>query len=178
MIRNETEYQNTLEATQQVKLNPMANRLNRNEIVTPTAEEIGVAKVSSRVLAQNVDGEEFRIQIGDGPDRKECVLPQSAARVLLGILTEMSLGNSIVCSAIQPEISTHQAAELLNVSHPYFLKLLDEGAITHRVVNTFRRVRLDELLAYKKESDAKRYEALQELTALSQEMGLYDDPMK
>ena len=98
--------------------------------------------------------------------------------MVLGILTEMGQGNAVAVSPIQAELTTNQAAELLNVSRPYLTKLLDDGVIPFRKVGTHHRVWLADVLAYKREAYTKRREALAELTALSQELGLYDDPMK
>jgi excisionase family DNA binding protein len=71
-------------------------------------------------------------------------------------------------------LTTQQAADFLNVSRPYFIRLLEQGAIPHTKTGSHRRVRLDDVLAYKRQRDAERRRALDDLVALSQEMGLYE----
>lgn len=70
------------------------------------------------------------------------------------------------------ELTTEQAADLLNVSEEYLVSLVDSGAIPHRGVGTHRRVLFEHLIAYSELEETKRLEALNELTQLSQELGL------
>ena len=156
----------------------MPTLLHGNEVVTPSASDTEVAKASSRTLAPHVGEASLRLQVRNGTGVEELVLPPLVARLLLGILTETGQGNAVAVSPIQPELTTNQAAELLNVSRPYLMKLLDDGVIPFRKVGTHHRVRLADVLAYKQETYTKRRAALAELTALSQDLGLYDDPMK
>ena len=71
------------------------------------------------------------------------------------------------------ELTTQQAAEFLNVSRPYLIKLLESGQIPFRRVGTHRRIRFRDLRLYKSQDDLKRRQAADELTQLSQELGLY-----
>ena len=98
--------------------------------------------------------------------------------MLLDMLVEMGLGNAVQISSLQPEISTQQAADLLSVSRPYVVKLTEEGAIPSRKIGPRRLLMLDDVMAYKKQMYRQRLDALNELTALSEELGLYDDEAK
>src|SRR5215813_4071066 len=73
---------------------------------------------------------------------------------------------------VEPEITTQQAAELLNVSRPYVIGLIDKGTLSARMVGNHRRLPLKDVLAYKADSRAKRRQTLQELAVLDQELGL------
>lgn len=151
----------------------MATLLTGNEVFTPTDSDTQVAKQSGLTLAPHVGGDApLRLQVRNGSELEELVLPPSAARILLGVLTEMGRGNAVTVASVQSELTTNQAADLLNVSRPHLTKLLDDGAIPFRMVGTHHRVRLGDVLAYKQEQFAKRHAALDELSALDQELGL------
>jgi excisionase family DNA binding protein len=138
--------------------------------VTPSEDEAKLAEESSRLLAARLArAREFRLQI-DGGKGEPLVIPAAAAKVLFRVLTEMGRGNAVSLVPIHAELSTQQAADLLNVSRPHLVKLLDEGKIPSHKVGTHRRVRSADLLAYKKEVTDRRLEALDELAALSQEL--------
>lgn len=92
--------------------------------------------------------------------------------LLQDILREMSLGHAVTLISVHAELTTQHAADLLNVSRPNLISLLESGAIPYRRVGTKRRVLFKHLMAYKKAEDTKRLEALEELTRLSQELGL------
>jgi excisionase family DNA binding protein len=142
-------------------------------LVTPTDEEAKVAVESSRTLAAHAGGSGLRVEIknGDGGG-EELVLPAPAVRLLLNVLTELGQGNAVALDTVQPELSTQQAAGLLNVSRPYLVKLLDEGAIPSRKVGTHRRVLREDVLAYKRDIDEKRLKALEELAEQAQELDM------
>ena len=71
-------------------------------------------------------------------------------------------------------VTSRQAADLLDVSRPYLVKLLDDGAIPYRMIGRRRQIAVDDLLSYKRADDAKRRQAADDLTRLSEELGLYE----
>lgn len=145
------------------------------ETVAPTEADARLARDSSRQLAAHKLGRRssVRIQLLDQAKGAETVaVPASALRLFVHLLTEMSQGNAVTLIPTRAELTTQQAADLLNVSRPYVVKLLDEGKIPSRTVGKFRRVRFDDLMAYKRKDDEARARVLDQLTAEAQELGM------
>ena len=136
------------------------------EPVAPTEKESRLAGESSRRLSR-YGRSDLKVQT---PDAGEVVLPASAVRLLIGLLSEMAAGNAVTLIPIHAELTTQQAADLLGVSRPFLVKELDAGRIDYRKVGTHRRVLFVELMRYKDAMDAKRHEALDELTKQAQEL--------
>jgi excisionase family DNA binding protein len=87
-------------------------------------------------------------------------------------LTQMSLGNAVTLVPTHAELSTQQAADLLHVSRPYLVKLLEEGRIPSRNVGRYRKVRWADLVEYKRKDDEARARVIDQLSAEAQELGL------
>lgn len=141
--------------------------------VAPTEADTRLARESSRLLATHKLGLQTSVRIQvleDGEEADAVNVPASALRMFLHLLTEMAQGNSVTLIPTHAELTTQQAADLLNVSRPYLVKLLDEGQIPFRTVGKYRRVRFDDLLAYKQKDDAARAKVLDQLTAEAQEL--------
>jgi excisionase family DNA binding protein len=135
---------------------PMATLIPENfETVAPSEADARLALESSRLLATRKLGKRssVRIRVEDGDDTEPVTVPASAVRLFLHLLAEMSQGNSVTLIPTHAELTTQQAADLLNVSRPYVVKLLDEGKIPSRTVGKYRRVRFDDLMAYKRKDD-------------------------
>ncbi len=151
----------------------MANSLPDNfETVAPSEADALLARESSRLLATRKLGKRssVRIRVGDGEDTEPVVVPMSAVRLFLHMLAEMSQGNAVTLIPTHAELTTQQAADLLNVSRPYVVKLLDEGRIPSRSVGKYRRVRFDDLMTYKRKDDEARAKILDQLSAEAQEL--------
>lgn len=102
-------------------------------------------------------------------------LPESVVKVLRRVVPLLAEGDAVAIAPIQAELTTQQAADILNVSRPYLIKLLDRDEIPHTLTGSHRRIKLADLLEYKRCRDRQRREALAELTRMSRELGLYDD---
>ncbi|MCS4180169.1 excisionase family DNA binding protein [Salinibacter ruber] len=103
---------------------------------------------------------------------QEVVLPPSVARALVEILTDMAEGRPVSVASSDEELTTGEAAELLNVSRPHLVKLLEEGEIPFHKVGTHRRVYREDVLEYKACQRKEAEEAMQNLTDQAQELGL------
>jgi excisionase family DNA binding protein len=144
-----------------------------NLIHLPTAHEAEQAKITSRALSKYAHNERLHLKIANNSNEADdLILPGHALNLLLEILTEMSKGNAITVMPIHAELSTQETAELLNVSRPYLVELLEQGKIPFRKVGTHRRVLAKDVFIYKQRIDAERLQALEELTAQAQELGM------
>ena len=138
----------------------------------PSEAEAILAKETSRVLASHMGaGEPLQFRIGPAPEETVSV-PASAVRMLVRILEEMAKGNAITLIPVHAELTTQEAADMLNISRPSLIQLLDEGKIDYRKVGTHRRVRFEALMKFKRQADADRKAALAELAAYDQELGI------
>jgi excisionase family DNA binding protein len=146
-----------------------------HEIATPTEADALLARESlDRLSHFLVAGQAcLRIHIhGEKQPVEDITLPMPAFRLLNDILAEMAKGHGVALLPVRAELTTQQAADLLNVSRPYLIGLLEEGKIPFRLVGQHRRVRLDDLLAYQRKDDEARRRIADELTADAQELGM------
>ena len=100
-------------------------------------------------------------------------LPESIVSVLAEILDHARRGEHVRVIADDEEITTQQAADLLNVSRPYLVGLVDQGKILSRKVGPRRRLKLADVLLYRDVDRARRLEAVSTLAAEAQELGIY-----
>jgi excisionase family DNA binding protein len=101
------------------------------------------------------------------------VVPREAAVLLATILGYLANGEGVQVMPDSAELTTQQAAEFLNVSRPYLIKVLEGGEIPFRLVGTHRRIKFLDLREYKNGDVLTRRRSAEELTQLSQELGLY-----
>jgi excisionase family DNA binding protein len=144
-----------------------------NVVHLPTAQEAEEAKITSRALSKYAHNERLHLNIASNNNESEdLILPGYAINLLLAMLTEMSKGNAITVMPIHAELSTQETAELLNVSRPHLVDLLEQGKIPFRKVGTHRRVLANDVFDYKQRIDEARLKALDDLAAQAQELGM------
>ena len=119
-------------------------------------------------LATHSDASVVTLRVDDDA----LVVPREAAELFARVLAHMAAGAGVTVLPAHAELTTQQAADILNVSRPYLIKLLECGAVDFRLVGRHRRIRLDSLMDYMREDDRKRRQAADELSSLTQEMGL------
>lgn len=113
-----------------------------------------------------------RLRVDDERGEETLTVPRGAVELLARILAHMANGQGVSVVPANAELTTQQAADLLNVSRPFLIGLLTAGEIEFRLVGKHRRIRAESLLNYMRADDQRRRRAADELTALNQEMGL------
>ena len=137
----------------------------------PSAEEIAIARESGRVLSVYLQthAETQHIEIFDEKGKPHPVsVPVSALRLLVDVLTEIGEGNAVSIIPIHAELTTQDAADVLNVSRPFLVQLLERGEIPFHKTGTHRRIRYQDVVAYKERIDLERNKALDALAEQGQ----------
>jgi excisionase family DNA binding protein len=140
--------------------------------IAPSERDIRLARESSRRLSPYIK-RDLRIRIADGDgDEPDLELPAAAVHLLVYLLTQMAEGNAVTLIPVHAQLTSQQAADLLGVSRPFLVKLLDDKKIPFHKVGTHRRVLFSDLMAYKAKVDEQRHEALDELARQSQDLDM------
>ena len=108
----------------------------------------------------------------DSGEEQVLSIPSAAFRLLGEILKEMARGNAVTVVPVQTMLTTQQAADILNVSRPFVVSLLESGKFPYQRLGSHRRIRLSDLMAFKAKADVAADRALAELAKEAQELGL------
>lgn len=144
-------------------------------IPEPAVTDAAIARESYRRLAPAFAKNAATVELFVGNlngTNEPVTIPASAFRLLGRILDEMARGNAVDVIPHHAELTTQEAADLLNLSRPYIVRLLDTGRIPSHRTGTHRRVLLKDVMTYKQSHLGNRAAALDKLTALDQELGL------
>jgi len=125
-------------------------------------------KRESKILSEKTKSVDIRF----GDSKQIIEIPLKAYRFLHAILSSMAEGKSVILLPTDSELSTQEAAELLNVSRPHIVKLLEEEKIPHHKVGSHRRIQLKDLLKYDEDVKKDRRSILNELTKEAQDLKL------
>lgn len=147
---------------------PDAAKLNS----LPDPQSADLARESSVALARLLRDHPEQDRAHVRMDGADLVLPRQAIELLRHILNEMAQGNGVTVLPIHTELTTQEAANILNVSRPHLIKLLENGQLPFSKVGTHRRINLSSLMAYKQQRDEGSDAALQELTDQAQTLGM------
>ncbi|HEY4145602.1 excisionase family DNA-binding protein [Pinirhizobacter sp.] len=150
------------------------NTPTHTQVTLPVEREVQAAVVGQRALAAYLATrfETQRIQIFDDHNQAHQVeLPTSALRLLVDILAELADGNAVKVVPVHAELTTQEAADLLNVSRPHLVKLLEEGFLAFHRTGKHRRVRFIDLMQFKDARDKASEQAMAELAIQAQELG-------
>ena len=139
----------------------------------PSAEDAAIARVSGQLLSRYVRMKTpLKLRITESDQIEPIELPGAAVALLLDVLEAMAAGRGITIIPQNAELTTAQAAEFLNVSRPFLIKLLEQEKIPHRKVGRHRRVLVEDVVNYKAAIDAERETVLDRLAAEAQEQGM------
>lgn len=140
----------------------------------PSTHDTSAAQAAIDVLRSVAVPGDTKVRIRpDDPDHGvDVILPAEAVHLLIRVLTHIANGSAVTVMPVQAELTTQHAADLIGVSRPYLVRLLDEGRIPFHKVGTHRRVRAADLMAYQTQRRSKSKRLLDELTEEAQELGL------
>ena len=149
--------------------------MNTLEANLPSPEEAAIAKASSQDLSAFITtkSETQSLSITDAEGVAHVVsMPVSALKLLVNVLTELGDGNTVKLVPIHAELTTQEGADLLNVSRPTFIKLLNDAKIPYSYAGNRRKVKFSDVKTYQEHLEAQRLAALNELSTLDQALGL------
>lgn len=138
----------------------------------PRLEEAQQAELAARSFAALPRAKRPTLRLTATPQGQPVEVPESAFRMFLEILNQMARGNAVTVVPTHHELTTQQAADLLHVSRPYLVKLLESGAIPHHKVGPRRRLKFQDLRSYMEKIRGESSDALDALAAQAQELGM------
>ncbi len=139
----------------------------------PNAQDAALARASGQRLSRYKGrNQSLSFRVLDAEQDQPLELPAGAVALLMNILEAMAAGHGVSIIPENAELTTVQAANVLNVSRPYLIKLLAEGAIAHRKVGKHRRILMEDVMTYRRRTDEAREKVLDQLAQEAQEEGM------
>ncbi|WP_445176081.1 excisionase family DNA-binding protein [Microcoleus sp.] len=140
------------------------------ESVLITEQETEAIKKLQQILS--IESAQVKLVASNG---EEILIPESVYNLLGQIVRAMVSDQAVSIVTHNRELTVHQAADLLNVSRSFIVKLLDEGAIPYIEVGSRRRILFQDLMTYKQQRKVQRRQLLDELIEMTEEAGLYEE---
>ena len=139
----------------------------------PSPQDAAMARMSGQVLSPFVQRKgPLTLKVREAGKEQPLELPSGAVVLLMEILEAMAAGRGLTLIPENAELTSVQAADVLNVSRPFLIKLLEDNVLPHRKVGKHRRVRMEDVMAYKAKIDRDREAVLDQLAREGQEQGM------
>lgn len=148
--------------------------MTRPQYLPAEVEIQAISDIAGMMLS--VDTESGRHPALVGPRGEHIELPQSVCRVLIAAVEHLRRHESVCVLSPDQELSTQEAANMLSISRPYVVRLVDSGVIPGRRVGSHRRLRLEDVERYRMERDQRRRSNLHAMVREAEDQGLYDVP--
>lgn len=152
--------------------------VNLEEIHEPSVDEMDAARTAARQFSRLDHGASVSFTAeapGAVAALEPITIPVNIFRTIIKMLVEMGNGNAVAVVPVSAELTTQQAADLLNVSRPHLIKILNEEVIPFRMVGTHRKLLARDVLGYREKTVMERRKALTRMTELDEDYGLIDD---
>ncbi len=149
--------------------------MKETSVRLPSPSVAEVARIAARALSGMLhrrSSSPVRVRAGGGGSGTAVTVPREAFELFLEILGHMANGDTVTLIPIHAELTTQEAAELMGVSRPFLVRLLEERKIPCRLVGTHRRILASDVLEYRKRDEARRKAVLDELTREAEKHGL------
>lgn len=135
------------------------------------ANQLQTASEALHTLSEHPQGR-LSLHLNDTHGQMNILLPQELLPLLREALDQLASGNGVQLLPLQTELTTQEGADLLQLSRPHLVRLLEQGKLPYHMVGTHHRLKLADVLAYKEEREARREAALRMLAQESQDLGL------
>ncbi|MCE2473131.1 MAG: excisionase family DNA-binding protein [Anaerolineae bacterium] len=144
-------------------------------VLPPSETDADLARTASSKIIPFVREQGTKtvhLTFADG--KESIVLPSGSLEMFNSILEAMAAGHGVMIFPQHAELTTMEAADILNVSRPYLIGLLNKKEIPFRLVGRHRRIRIEDVMKYKEDIDRRREAILDQMVAEAEELGLYD----
>lgn len=146
-------------------------------LLPPSESDANLARTAcSKIIPFVREQKPQTVHLSFADGQEPIVLPAGSLEMFNSILEAMAAGHGVMVFPQHAELTTMEAADILNVSRPYLIKLLEADEIPFHKVGRHRRVRIQDVMQYKEDIDRRREAILDQMVAEAEEMGLYDQP--
>lgn len=135
----------------------------------PSADEKAIANQLRQIIAAHAAGDARLYALDEAKKQTEVTLTPALSDLLVKVLRHIGSGDAVTLVPVSQMLTTQQAADILNVSRPFLIGLLDRNQINHTMVGRHRRIRAEDLFAYREQRAVARDKALSDLAALDAE---------